>query len=114
MKNVLEKALLFDFYGELLTEKQKEIYQLYYLNDYSLAEIADDYGTTRQAVSDLLKRTEKKLQNFEEKLGLIEKFSEQKNQIKEILNITKGINDSNVKDLSSKINDIENIINSII
>ncbi|MCT4611820.1 MAG: YlxM family DNA-binding protein [Clostridia bacterium] len=114
MKNVLEKALMFDFYGELLTEKQKEIYELYYLNDYSLTEIADDYGTTRQAVSDLLKRTENKLQNFEGKLGLIEKFSEQKRQIKEILNITKEIDNTNTKDVHSKINDIEKIINSII
>ena len=72
--DILTTTLLYDFYGELLTEKQKEIYELFYQNDMSLSEIASELEISRQAVRDQLKRTEKILSGYEEKLKLVEKF----------------------------------------
>ena len=77
--DILKTTLLYDFYGELLTEKQKEIYELFYQNDMSLSEIAAELDISRQAVRDQLKRTEKILSEYEEKLMLVEKFMANKN-----------------------------------
>ena len=74
MNEILEQALLFDFYGELLTEHQKEIYEQFVLEDLSLGEIAKETGISRQGVYDLIKRCNKILQEYEEKLHLVEKF----------------------------------------
>ncbi|MER2040934.1 putative DNA-binding protein [Desemzia incerta] len=67
---------LFDFYGALLTVKQQEYMQLYYGDDFSLGEIADEFNVSRQAIYDNIKRTEKILIEYEEKLNLFKKFSE--------------------------------------
>lgn len=67
-------VLLIDFYGALLTEKQRRILKDYYENDFSLSEIADDMHTSRQAVYDLIKRAEHQLLQYETKLGLLERF----------------------------------------
>jgi len=67
-------SLLFDFYGGLLTERQQEFFDLYYHQDWSLGEIADYFQISRPAVHDLIKRVEKQLDNYEEKLRLVEKF----------------------------------------
>ncbi len=77
--DILKTTLLFDFYGELLTDKQKNIYELFYQNDMSLSEIADELGISRQAVRDQLKRTEKILSEYENKLKLVERFMANKN-----------------------------------
>ena len=74
MNEILEQALLFDFYGELLTERQKEIYGQFIQEDLSLGEIAKDAGISRQGVHDLIKRCNKILEEYEEKLHLVEKF----------------------------------------
>ncbi len=65
---------LFDFYGALLTDKQKEYMQLYYADDFSLGEIAEEFDVSRQAIYDNIKRTEKILLEYEEKLHLLENF----------------------------------------
>ena len=69
----LMRTLLFDFFGELLTEKQRECYDLHYNQDLSLQEIAEDLGTSRQAVWDLIRRGEQTLRETEEKTGLVAK-----------------------------------------
>ncbi len=73
-KNVMEMSMLYDFYGELLTDRQKDIMQYYYGDDYSLAEIASETGTSRQAVYDTVRKAEKSLRSYEEKLGLVSRF----------------------------------------
>ncbi|OIS67598.1 hypothetical protein A4A35_21585, partial [Bacillus subtilis] len=67
---------LFDFYQSLLTSKQKSYMSLYYLDDFSLGEIAEEYEVSRQAVYDNIKRTEAMLEQYEEKLLLLKKFQE--------------------------------------
>ncbi|MDP4083008.1 MAG: putative DNA-binding protein [Bacillota bacterium] len=67
---------LYDFYQSLLTPKQQSYMYLYYLDDYSLGEIAEEYDVSRQAVYDNIKRTETMLEEYEEKLLLLEKFQQ--------------------------------------
>lgn len=72
-ENVLER-LLFDFYGELLTDKQKRIMDYYYNDDYNLAEIGELVQVTRQGVYDVVKRARATMKDYEKKLGLLERF----------------------------------------
>ncbi len=74
MEKIVKQALLFDFYGELLTEHQKNIYEDIVSDDYSISEVAASQGVSRQSVSDLIKRCNKLLEGYEEKLKLVEKF----------------------------------------
>lgn len=70
----LEIGLLLDFYGETLSERKRTVMNLYYNEDYSLAEIADEIGISRQGVRELIKKSEAELTELEAKLGLAEKF----------------------------------------
>ena len=114
MEKILRQSLLFDFYGELLTEHQKSVYSDYLLNDIGLSEIALERGISRQGVHDLVKRCESILENYECKLGLLDKFLETKSKVKEIHDITKQFNNSSVstqeRKLIDRINDISNEI----
>lgn len=67
-------AMLYDFYGDLLTPRQKEFYDLYYNDDLSLSEIAENYDITRQGVRDIIVRAERALEDIEEKTGLIKRY----------------------------------------
>ncbi len=80
----LSVAMLFDFYGDLLTEKQAEALDLYYNQDLSLAEIASPLGISRQGVRDAIKRGEKQLLAYEETLGLARRFKDVKGDVVEI------------------------------
>lgn len=84
MNEILEQALLYDFYGELLTSHQKEIYEQFLLDDLSLGEIAQDVGISRQGVHDLVKRCQKTLEGYEAKLHLVERFLSVKEKVSEI------------------------------
>ena len=94
------KGMLYDFYGELLTQHQKKIYEDAIFNDLSLSEIADEQGISRQGVYDLLKRCDKLLVDYEQKLHLVEKFSRIKQSIQQINKIT---DDEQIKRLSNEI-----------
>ena len=80
----LDRALLFDFYAELLTEKQRRYCDLHWNEDYSLAEIAELEGLSRQSVWDIIRRAEAMLRSFEEKTGIVRRYLEQRAQIQEI------------------------------
>ena len=84
-------TLLFDYYGELLTEKQKTYFDLYYNQDFSLAEIAEEEGVSRQGVYDALSRTENILRKFEEKTGFVEKAMERARLLDEIRDAAKKV-----------------------
>ncbi|MGD6802993.1 putative DNA-binding protein [Rossellomorea vietnamensis] len=75
---------LYDFYQSLLTPKQSSYMSLYYLDDFSLGEIAEEYEISRQAVYDNIKRTEAMLEEYEEKLLLFQKFQERSKLLREI------------------------------
>lgn len=84
IQKFLEINLLYDFYGKLLTKRQLEFIELYYNHDLSLGEIAEQYSISRQGVYDILKRAEKILENYEKKLGLVEKFQLQKQKLSKL------------------------------
>ena len=90
MEDRVEISLLMDFYGPLLTEKQKSIMELYYNEDLSLAEIAELNNTSRQAIHDLIKRCYKQFLAYESKLNLLQKSFEKE---KKIINLLEKINE---------------------
>ena len=75
MEEALFRTMLFDSYGELLTEKQREYFDLHYNEDLSLAEIAQSEGVSRQSVWDIIRRAEETMRRFEEKTGLVARFA---------------------------------------
>lgn len=77
LDNITEISILYDFYGVLLPPKQREIFRLYYEDNLSLGEIAEEYGLTRQGIHETVKRGEKKLRDFEAKLRLIHRFNKE-------------------------------------
>lgn len=74
MEKIFEHTLLYDFYGELLNEHQKQVYEDAVFNDLSLSEVADSYGISRQAAHDLIRRVDRILEGYEEKLHMVELF----------------------------------------
>ena len=84
MNEILEQALLYDFYGELLTDHQKEVYEQFVLEDLSLGEIAREEGISRQGVHDMIRRCNRTLEEYEEKLHLVEKFLNIRSQVMKI------------------------------
>lgn len=92
MSKDLNIALLLDFYGEMLTEKQRDMVELYYDEDLSLGEIAETVKITRQGVRDSIKRGEQQLFELEKKLGLVEKFLKYSELLDKIDEYAKNIN----------------------
>lgn len=83
--NILSRrTMLYDFYGELLTPHQKEIYESFVIDDIALVEIAQEKGISRQSVHDLVKRCDKALNDYEEKLQLVAKFEKTKELVNQI------------------------------
>lgn len=81
MKDFQTVALLFDTYGPLLTPRQQELITAYYLEDLSLAEIAEGDGVSRQAVHDLIRRAETAMHDYEERLGLVKEYHERQSRL---------------------------------
>lgn len=90
MEDRVEISLLMDIYSPLLTEKQKNIMELYYNDDLSLAEIAELNNTSRQAIHDLIKRCYKQILSYEDKLNLLKKSLERESVIESLLNDMKN------------------------
>lgn len=111
MDNKLKQAYLYDFYGEMLNEHQRQIYEDFMFNDLSLGEIAGEEGISRQGVSDMVKRCEKKLLGYEEKLHLVEKFLSIKSDVEQIHGLTEEFKKSQNKKL---IDEIENLSTDIL
>lgn len=74
MEKIVEQTLLYDFYGELLTRHQREVYEDVVLGDLGYSEAAQEYGVSRQGVHDLVKRVDRQLREYEKKLGLVDRF----------------------------------------
>ncbi|MCI6867399.1 MAG: YlxM family DNA-binding protein [Lachnospiraceae bacterium] len=84
MDEVLKQSLLFDFYGELLTEHQRNVYEEVVQNDLSYSEAAEAFGVSRQGIHEIVKRCNKMLEGYEQKLHLVEKFVRIRESVKEI------------------------------
>jgi len=84
MEDKIMQGNLYEFYGDLLNEHQKKIYEDYVLNDFSLGEIAENEGITRQGVHDLVKRATNTLLEYESKLGMMNRFFSIRNEINEM------------------------------
>ena len=80
----LMQSMLLDFYGELLTDKQRECYDLHYNEDLSLSEIAEQSGISRQGVWDNIRRAEASLRQIEEKTGLIRRFTQNQRALEQL------------------------------
>ena len=91
MSKNLEIALLLDFYGDMLTEKQRSMVDYYYNDDLSLAEIAENEGISRQGVRDSIKRAEAQMLEMEERLGLYRRFRHISEDVQEIWELAKAI-----------------------
>jgi len=113
MEKLVEIGILFDFYGKLLSEKQFQAIELYYIHDLSLAEIGEELNITRQGVFDTLKRSEQKLYHYEEILGLVDKFNKSHETIRDILKVAKELQDYGIKNnidiIYKKAHEIEEI-----
>lgn len=111
VEKIVRQSLLYDFYGELLTEHQKSIYQDVVMNDLSYSEIAKEYGISRQGVYDMMKRSDKILEEYEAKLRLVEKFESARDKVASIneeIHILRRENsdkalDSMIRDIDEKI-----------
>lgn len=112
---MLEKVawmnLLFDFYGQLLTNRQKVFMDLYYAQDFSLGEIAGEYQVTRQAVYDTLKRAEQTLSHYEDKLGLVAKYNSELDKLSAVAAL---LDESGAVDRDSKVRQARKIIDGIL
>ena len=105
-EETLYRTMLFDFYGELLTAKQKEYFDLHYNADYSLGEIAEMTGISRQGVWDIIKRAEETLRKTEEKTGLIRRFREHQAVVAEMetnIEALKQLTDGKAKALTEEL-----------
>ena len=119
MEKNMELSLLLDFYGELLSEKVRRATELYYNDDLSLSEVAEDMGITRQGVRDLIKRAEGNLYGYEQKLGLYKRFLEMQKglgSLKDSLVKAKSLLDTNTdrseidKEISGMIKLVDKLI----
>lgn len=103
MEKFVEQTLLYDFYGELLTERQQQVYESVVLEDYSLSEVAEDLGISRQGVHDMIKRCNHTLEEYESRLHLVEKFLCIRKQVQKIKEIAVGYNAGEITEISNKI-----------
>ena len=115
MEDKVKISILLEIYGNLLTDKQKNLLDDYYNNDLSLSEIAENNEITRQAVRDILKKGEKKLFEYEEKLGIMKKNSIQEEQIAMILSEIAKINSKDSdKEIARVLEDVKNRLNCLV
>lgn len=105
MKN-LNFSYLLDFYKSVLPDRTANMLDMYYNEDLSLSEIADNFGITRQGVRDLIKRGEEELLKLEERIGLIKKIEDLDKEIKEIKNFAKNKNYIEILDKLDKLSEI--------
>ena len=111
--STVERTMLFDFFGDLLTEKQKQYYDLHYNADLSLAEIAEQEGISRQGVWDIIRRAEATLRKAEERTGLVKRFRELQDSVSalersvsELLPLTEGRAKQLTEDIAERLREL--------
>ena len=114
MAKNLEISYLLDFYGEMLTQKQRDVMEQYYNDDLSLSEIAENFGITRQGVRDGIKRAEQQLLEMEERLGLAKRFRSVQEELTQICDHALQIEAENEKNGGDPVirQNVESILRS--
>lgn len=110
MDEKLEQAYLYDFYGELLNEHQRRVYEDFVFHDLSLGEIAAEEGISRQGVNDMIKRCTRKLSDYEAKLHLVRKFLSVKADVEQIHSLAGQFQESHDEGIMHQIKTISNQI----
>ncbi|MDR3541231.1 MAG: putative DNA-binding protein [Desulfosporosinus sp.] len=122
MEKLTQMALLADFYGPLLTDKQRNVLDLHYQQDLTLAEIAEVEHISRQAIHDLLKRTERILAEYEDKLGLVQRFWAERKKLMEVQILLKEFKEQDFssqfawkchQQIRSMIEDVYSIVSAV-
>ena len=103
MEKFVERTLLYDFYGELLTKRQQEIYESVVLEDYSLSEVAQEEQVSRQSIHDMIRRCDKVLLEYESKLHLVERFLRIRSQVQEIARIARANGLDRIEEICGEI-----------
>lgn len=112
MEEFVVQSLLYDFYGELLTEHQRRIYEEVVFNDFSASEVAKEEGISRQGVHDMIKRCGRLLEGYEAKLHLVEKFLHIRENVRQIQTLTAAEQESG--SLEQRMEQIRNISSDIL
>ena len=110
MERKVMQTYLYDFYGELLTERQRNIFEDFVLNDLSLSEIAKEEGISRQGVHDLIKRCDRTLEGYEEKLHLLERFLNTKAKVTRIRTLCRNCQEQRESEVMAEIEAISDEI----
>lgn len=110
MEQKLEQAYLYDFYGELLNDRQRKIYEDFIFNDLSLGEIAQEEGISRQGVHDMVRRCTKTLEGYEDRLHLVQKFLSAKKRVAEIHALSRQFRENRDESLLDGIEQLSNAI----
>lgn len=103
MEKFVEQTLLYDFYGELLTERQQQVYENVVLEDFSLSEVAEELQISRQGVHDMIKRCNHTLEEYESRLHLVEKFLNIRSQVQKIQELAAKYNAGEITEISNEI-----------
>ena len=106
MEEALFRTMLFDSYGELLTEKQREYFDLHYNEDLSLAEIAQSEGVSRQSVWDIIRRAEETMRRFEEKTGLVARLAAAQEKLARLETMTDGAAQSLAREIAAALQEL--------
>ena len=109
----LQMTMLFDFFGDLLTDKQREYFDLYYNEDLSLSEIADNVGITRQGVRDTIVKAENALIEYEDKTGIVARFTERSSEIERAEAIAKKLSDCTEENRAKLTDELVKILESL-
>lgn len=113
LDSVAEASLLYDFYGNLLTENQNQVMRLYHEENLSLGEIAEERGISRQGVHDTLKKAEKALREYENRLGLVARFDSNRKSVDELAKLINEVSISDESADSKKMEQIKEILTEI-
>ena len=103
MEEFVKQTFLYDFYGELRTKRQRQVYESVVLEDYSLSEVAQELGISRQGVFDMIKRCNKTLEEYEKKLHLVEKFLYIRRKVHQIHLLTEKYGAEDIAKISNEI-----------
>ncbi|MBR2735753.1 MAG: YlxM family DNA-binding protein [Firmicutes bacterium] len=114
VKNMGEISMLFDFYGDLLTDRQKMVLDYYYGDDYTLSEIAEYAGISRQAVHDTVHKAEKALRSYESVLGLVSRYRKNSEDIRTASGILERVmNDIDDESIRERLSSVREILNGL-